>query len=122
MLSWYWQACRHTFNYRGRARRREFMGFWLISLLLGAGCYGLDAHLALQGKLIVAFIMASFMPALSVMIRRLHDTNRSALWLAVGLIPVLGALVLMVFFVQDSDRRSNSFGDNPTLYFGPVGW
>ena len=45
-------------------------------------------------------------------VRRLHDTGRSGWWLLIGLIPLVGAIVLIVFFVQDS-QPDNQYGPNP---------
>ena len=46
-------------------------------------------------------------------IRRLHDTNRSAWWLLLGFIPVVGTLVLIYFWVGKSNLGSNNFGEPP---------
>jgi uncharacterized membrane protein YhaH (DUF805 family) len=53
------------------------------------------------------------LPGLGVSVRRLHDTNRSGWWLLIGLIPVIGLIVLIVFMVQDSTSGDNVHGPNP---------
>ncbi|MFI7026726.1 DUF805 domain-containing protein [Micromonospora sp. NPDC049900] len=57
----------------------------------------------------VAFLLPS--PAVSV--RRLHDLGRSGWWLLIGLIPIVGWIVLIVFFVQDGQPGPNRFGPSP---------
>ncbi|MCC6543190.1 MAG: DUF805 domain-containing protein [Nitrospirae bacterium] len=52
-------------------------------------------------------------PSIAVVVRRLHDTNRSGWWLLIGLIPLIGGIVLIVFTVQDSQPGPNQFGPNP---------
>jgi uncharacterized membrane protein YhaH (DUF805 family) len=54
-----------------------------------------------------------FIPGLAVTVRRLHDTGRSGWWVLVGLIPVIGFIILLVFMVLDSQPASNQWGPNP---------
>jgi uncharacterized membrane protein YhaH (DUF805 family) len=58
-------------------------------------------------------MLAVFIPALAVSIRRLHDTSRSGWWLLVGLVPILGLIVLIVFMATDSTPGANEYGPNP---------
>jgi uncharacterized membrane protein YhaH (DUF805 family) len=46
-------------------------------------------------------------------VRRLHDTGRSGWWLLIGIIPLIGGIVLIVWFAQDGERGVNRFGPNP---------
>ena len=48
-----------------------------------------------------------------VAIRRLHDTGRSGWWILIALVPLVGAIVLLVFYVQDSSAGVNEYGPNP---------
>ncbi|MFG2059642.1 DUF805 domain-containing protein [Micromonospora sp. NPDC048930] len=50
---------------------------------------------------------------LAVTVRRLHDTDRSEWWLLIGLVPIVGAIVLLVFCLLDSTPGTNRFGANP---------
>ena len=50
------------------------------------------------------------LPGLAVGVRRLHDTDRSGWWILIGLIPLIGLIVLLVFFVQESDPGPNKYG------------
>jgi uncharacterized membrane protein YhaH (DUF805 family) len=52
-------------------------------------------------------------PSLAVGVRRLHDTGRSGWWLLIGLIPLIGAIVLLVFFFQDGQPGNNDYGPSP---------
>ena len=65
------------------------------------------------GLLTSIFALGMLIPSLSVSVRRLHDTDRSGWWLLIGLIPLIGVIVLIVFFVQDSGAGTNRFGPNP---------
>lgn len=57
--------------------------------------------------------LALILPSLAVNVRRLHDTDRSGWFLLLMLIPIVGAIILLVFDVQDSTPGSNRFGPNP---------
>ena len=59
------------------------------------------------------WIFATIVPALAVLIRRLHDTGKTGWWALVGFIPFVGAIVLLVFTVTDSSPGENRYGTSP---------
>ena len=59
------------------------------------------------------YTLAIIIPTFAVAFRRLHDTDRSAWWLLIGLVPIVGSIVLLIFFVLDSTPGDNRFGPNP---------
>jgi len=59
------------------------------------------------------YTLAVFVPSIAVAVRRLHDTERSGWWLLIALVPFIGAIVLLVFMVQDSKPGKNQYGANP---------
>jgi len=59
------------------------------------------------------FFLASFLPAISVIVRRLHDTDRSGWWYWIGLIPLVGAILLLVWFCTRGTSGPNRFGPDP---------
>ena len=60
------------------------------------------------------------LPNLSVSIRRLHDTNRTGWWILIGLIPLIGWIVLLVFYLQQGDAGENRFGPPPVTVTAPA--
>ena len=62
---------------------------------------------AVSGALVGAYVLAAFLPGLAVFVRRLHDANRSAWWILIGLIPLVGSIVLLVFLVTEGTRGEN---------------
>jgi uncharacterized membrane protein YhaH (DUF805 family) len=60
------------------------------------------------------------LPGLSVAIRRLHDTNRTGWWILIGLIPLIGFIVLLVFYVQEGDAGDNKYGPPPPTSYAPA--
>lgn len=67
----------------------------------------------MYGPLSLLFMMAILVPSIAVGVRRLHDTNRSGRWMLIGLIPIVGSIVLLVFFVLESTGGSNEYGPDP---------
>lgn len=98
-------------DFKGRASRSEFWWFVLfqvvVSFVLGLISYSLQGLAAL----------ALLLPGLAVGARRLHDIGKSGWLQLVGLIPLIGWLLLIYWFVQPTTPGSNEYGDGPT---GPV--
>ena len=108
-------------TFKGRARRSEY---WFIQLFLvltnlavaaidlGLMNGDMDRFIANGGGGIVGliWILVTIVPALAVLVRRLHDIGRSAWWLLIGLVPFVGTIVLLVFTVLDSAHGENTYG------------
>ena len=106
-------------DFNGRARRSEFWFFILFTAIVSAVGSALDAIFGIRGgqyggtgPIQGVLQLALLVPTLAVGARRLHDTGRSGWWQLIGLIPVVGWIILIVFFVQDS-RPANQHGPNP---------
>ncbi|NKQ41303.1 MAG: DUF805 domain-containing protein [Sulfurovum sp.] len=112
-------------NFDGRATRSEYWYFALFSFMIVIVLKLIDAYAinpllgatpeeAVQGGILqVIFVLSLLLPAIGVTVRRLHDIGKSAWWLLLVLIPLIGALVLLYFYVIDSQKGSNEFGENP---------
>ncbi|GMA18211.1 DUF805 domain-containing protein [Arsenicicoccus piscis] len=107
-------------DFTGRARRSEYWWWVLFTTVLGIVAGLLDQLLGTDysnssGGGIVQTItsLAVLLPSLAVLARRLHDTGRSGWWMLIGLIPVIGWIVLLVFTVSDSNPQANQYGPNP---------
>ncbi|MBB2988503.1 DUF805 domain-containing protein [Terracoccus luteus] len=61
----------------------------------------------------IVLVLAAFLPNLALTVRRLHDTGRSGWWIFLGMIPVIGSIVLLVFYATDSQRGANQYGKSP---------
>lgn len=98
-------------NFSGRARRSEFW-FWALALFV-AGIVINVIDLVIGNQVInYLFALAVLIPNLAVGARRLHDTGRSGFWQFIGLIPLIGVIVLIIFWVQDS-QPANAHGPSP---------
>jgi uncharacterized membrane protein YhaH (DUF805 family) len=104
-------------NFRGRASRSEFWWFQLFLLLGGivAALLDLFANSSVLGgsPLATLFWLATIIPDLAVTVRRLHDTDSSGWWILLGLIPLIGMIVLIVWWCQEGSRGYNRFGAHP---------
>jgi uncharacterized membrane protein YhaH (DUF805 family) len=105
-------------DFSGRARRSEFWFFALFSAIVRAIANVIDAILHTSyprtGGGLVATVasLALLIPSLAVGARRLHDKGRSGWWLFIALIPIVGIIILIVWWAQDSDP-DNQYGPNP---------
>jgi uncharacterized membrane protein YhaH (DUF805 family) len=116
-------------GFGGRARRSEYWWFALFSVLVGIVTSLLDMGLgtdfegsvASGGLFGLIANLALLLPSLAVAVRRLHDTDRSGWWILIALIPLVGLIVLLVFFVQDGAPGPNRFGSSPKHHAAP-GW
>ena len=95
-------------TFSGRARRSEYWYFTLFNLILS----GVVSIFKIQ-ILVTLVSLALLLPGLGVGVRRLHDIGKSGWYLLIGLIPVVGAILLIVWYCRDSDPGSNAYGPNP---------
>jgi uncharacterized membrane protein YhaH (DUF805 family) len=118
-MSWFLVALKKYATFSGRARRREYWFFVLfyviILVVLGfvEGLIGLRSGKDGVGVLSAGFALAMLIPSLAVAVRRLHDIGRTGWWVLIGLVPLIGPIVLLVFAVLDSQPGDNEYGPNP---------
>lgn len=65
------------------------------------------------GFLLMIYSIALIVPGLALAIRRLHDIGKSGWYLLLGLIPIIGGIIMLVFMVTDSQPGANQYGENP---------
>ncbi|SHH19154.1 DUF805 domain-containing protein [Marivita hallyeonensis] len=107
-------------TFSGRAARSEFWWFVLFLMVMNLLLAILDRALfgvTSDGQPIsiigAVFSLAIILPSIAVGVRRLHDLDKSGWWYLLILIPFLGALVLIYFFVQKGSAGENRFGPDP---------
>ena len=98
-------------DFNGRARRSEYWFFFLFNVMVSIVANIIDAAVGTTAISLLA-ALALFLPSLAVAIRRLHDTSRSGWWVLIGLIPIVGWIILIVFYCQDS-HGDNKYGPSP---------
>ena len=83
------------------------------AILVGIGANIIDAIIGTFGVVSGLAALALLLPNLSVAIRRLHDTDHSGWWVLIGLIPIVGFIVLLIFYLRESDPGENQYGPPP---------
>lgn len=112
-MNWYLEVLKKYIVFNGRARRKEYWMFVLFNMIIATALAYIQPMFGLEPYLYSLYMLAVFLPTLAVVFRRLHDTNRSGWWLLFGFIPLIGAIVLFVFMIQDSWPGENRYGPNP---------
>lgn len=105
------QALQNVFrnyaNFNGRARRSEYWYFILLNAIVSVFSF---TPLAIVSAV---YSLAVLVPTLAVCVRRLHDTGRAGTYLLLALVPIVGEILLIIWFAQDSAPGANSYGPNP---------
>jgi uncharacterized membrane protein YhaH (DUF805 family) len=118
-LSWYLEALKKYAVFSGTSRRREYWYFVLFNIIVAIVLGWIDALLGTRGSGMGAgllswiYSLAVLIPSLAVTVRRLHDIDRSGWWILIALVPLIGAIVLLVFALLDGTPGDNRYGPNP---------
>jgi uncharacterized membrane protein YhaH (DUF805 family) len=100
-------------NFNGRAIRSEFWWFVLFCIVVGMVLGALDAMIFGYGAIgifALIFQLGTIVPSLSVGARRLHDIGKSGWWQLLILIPIIGWIILIYWFAQNTHENENQFG------------
>ena len=122
MIPIYWESTKTCFKkyavFSGRSSRQEYIGFYLfiffVPFLLGMmeGLLGVFPS-SDYSIFSIIFELAVFLPGWAVMIRRLHDVNRSGWWILISL-TIIGIIPFVYWTcIKKSDENENRFGSNP---------
>lgn len=123
-------------TFSGRASRSEFWWWilftWIASIVLGvvdsllfgttvtyAGGFESSTDTPYLSGL---FSLAVFLPTISVAVRRLHDRDKSGWWWWLWVIPLVGWIILIVWFATEGTRGTNRFGPDPLGQGGDDGY
>lgn len=118
-MDWYLDVLKNKYaTFRGRARRKEYWMFLLINLVVSVALALIDSLIGSvsesgMGLLSSVYSIGVLIPSLALSVRRLHDIGRTGWWVLISIIPVIGAVVLLVFMLLDSEPGSNRYGANP---------
>lgn len=125
MLDWALLPLKRYADFSGRSRRKEYWMFTLmvmvvylaISLVFGLGdpvdSIGEAAGAGIGALIILGVALAFFIPGLAVTVRRFHDQDKTGWLAALGLIPFVGGLILLVFMCLEGTRGPNRYGPDP---------
>ena len=111
-MNYYLAVLKNYVGFSGRARRAEYWQFVLFNIIALVVCLVIDLAIG-SPVLYYVYLAAVLLPSLAVGARRLHDTDRSGWWLLISLIPLIGAIVLLVFMCLEGTRGNNKYGADP---------
>lgn len=121
-MNWYLKVLKQYVDFSGRARRKEFWMFTLFNmiiyialmLIMIAGITSQNDSLTGIGIILfIAYDLAIIIPHLAVCVRRLHDVGRSGWYYFILFVPLVGFIILLVWFCTDSQAGENEWGANP---------
>ena len=124
-MNYYLKVLQNYANFRGRARRSEYWYFtifhiWaffsttILDMLFGT-TFDMGFGPSPYGYFTILYNFFTFIPTVAVSVRRLHDVGKSGWFCLIGLIPLIGAIWLLVLTFTDSNTGDNAYGPNPKL-------
>ena len=112
-MEWYLKVVRDNYaNFNGRASRQEYWMFNLFNFIFTIVVGFIDGFLSL-GFLSLLYVLAILIPGLAVLVRRLHDVNKSGWWFFIIFIPIIGAIWMLILLCTDGNPGENSYGPSP---------
>ena len=122
-MNWYLKVLNQYSDFKSRARRKEYWMFALVNFIISFAIVGIDNALGLSfnytenvsgsGVFNLLYNLLILIPSLAVAVRRLHDIGKSGWVLLIGLIPLVGAIWLLILLLRNSEAGENKYGPNP---------
>ena len=118
-IDWATRPLKKYADFSGRAPRAEYWWFYLLVIVAYLVASIVDSMMGSNfggsgyGMMTAIAGLALLIPSIAAGARRLHDTDRSGWWLRSAFIPIIGAIVLIVFFVMQGTQGPNSYGEDP---------
>jgi uncharacterized membrane protein YhaH (DUF805 family) len=112
-MNWYIEVLKKYAVFTGRARRKEYWMFVLFNVIISFALGFMESLAGGPGIIANIYALAVFLPGLAVSVRRLHDVGKSGWFMFIALIPLVGAIWLLVLYCTDSQPGENQYGVNP---------
>ncbi|MGL1930460.1 MAG: DUF805 domain-containing protein [Desulfotalea sp.] len=109
----YIKALKMYVEFNGRSRRKDFWIFTLVNMVISILLSFIENLVFGSSFLSSLYSLAVLLPSIALGVRRLHDIGKSGWFLLIAFIPIIGAIVLIVFAAQDSAHSENQYGPNP---------
>lgn len=115
MVNYWLDGWRNFANFNGRARRSEYWYFGLMNIIIQYGGMFILSLISVKlgAAFLVIYALSALIPSIAVLVRRLHDTDKSGWYFFVALIPLAGAIWLLVLLCTEGTRGSNQYGEDP---------
>lgn len=122
-MNWFLKVLKQYADFNGRARRKEYWMYALFLIIFFIIAAILDNLLGTTfkmygqslgyGYIYLLLALATLIPSIAVGVRRLHDTNKTGWYILLGFIPFIGAIILLVFYIQKGTQGENQYGPDP---------
>ena len=106
-------------TFSGRSSRAAYWWFWLFGLIAIIVAEVIDIALGTSFVITGIVSLGLLLPNLAVSVRRLHDADHSGWWLLIGFFPLVGTIVLLIFFLTPS-KPPNDWGSGPDTLAAPA--
>lgn len=106
----YMALWKNYFNFKERTGVR---GFWMAilgNIIVALVLFALAFMTSALSFLYPLYCLAVFIPALAIEVRRLHDINKAGWWILISFVPIVGAVLLIVWFCKPSVEADNQYG------------
>lgn len=113
LIQYFLAGWKNAFIYSGRCRRSEFWWFYLGNVIIGILLGILTSIVGPFAIVSAIYSIAVIFPTISLGIRRLHDIGKSGWFYLFGFIPLVGGILLLIWFVTGSAPGENQYGPNP---------
>ena len=106
------------FDFSTRSSRSEYWWWVLFNTIAGYASIFLSGAIVNMGidagaLLVFVYYIATLIPTIAVAVRRLHDTDRSGWWLLIAIVPFIGWILLIIWYVSRGTDGDNQYGANP---------
>ena len=108
-FNYFLRVLRRAFDFNTRSTRAEYWWFMLFDILIAI------AITIILPFLSPLFTLLMLVPSVAVTIRRLHDINKSGWWLLILFVPLIGAIVLLIFMIKETQQAENQWGAVPAI-------
>ncbi len=119
-MNYYIQAFKRFSDFSGRSRRSEYWYYVLFNILVSIVAVVIDVFIEMP-IFTLLYLLVSIIPSIAVLVRRLHDTGKSGWYYFMGMIPIAGPIILLVYLTTDSQPGNNQWGQNPKEIGNDIG-
>lgn len=107
-MNYFLDGLKNYFNFKGRASRKQYWMFSLFQFIFLCAVSIIDVFIEFGGVLPLLFNLAIMIPSLSILVRRLHDINKSGWFALISFIP-FGNLYLLFLVCKKGTEGQNKF-------------
>jgi len=121
-MKWFIKCLKQYADFSGRTRRKEFWRFTLFNVIIVFALMMIMTNFMASNSSVLSvigvvlycgYVWPIIVPSLAICVRRLHDIGISGWWFLIGLIPIVGTILLLVWFFTDSQAGENKWGAYP---------